>query len=155
MEGEVPLHRKNERSDQLGDEDLTDDLVEWAKDRMAAVSETTPGRLGPREGADPEPELHQSSSESVPSGVQAAGPIKPKQQPKVLVVALEESAADRGQAHFFDDSQVASQFIASLVESGLNPDRIIVLRGTPMNFKVAHRPVVTIGEPGQQPTISG
>ena len=120
MEAEVPPHKRNEPSDPLEDGNLTDELVEWARARRAAVSET---------------------------GIKTAAPIKSKQQPKVLVVTLGERAADRAQAHLFDDTQGASQFIETLVDTGLNPDRIIVFWGMPINFKVTHRLVVTIGEP--------
>jgi len=128
MEAEVVLHKRNEPSDQLEDEDLTDELVEWARVKRAAASET------------------------MPSGVKTAAPIKRKQQPKILVVALDESAADRVQAYLFDDTQAASQFIETLVEIGLNGNRIIVFQGTPM--QTTYRVVVTIGEPEQEPTVS-
>jgi hypothetical protein len=146
-EAEVPLRKKNESSDQFEDEVLTDELVEWAKAKRAAVSETMPGRMGSPQAAEFEPELHPSDSESMASGVETTAPIKPKQQLKVLVVALDESAADRAQAYLLDDSQEASQFIETLVETGLNPERIIVFWGTPINFKVTRRLVVTVGEP--------
>ena len=143
----MPLRKKNESSEQLEDEALTDELVEWARAARAAVSETMPGKIGSPQGTEFEPELHPSDSESMPSGGETAAPIKPKQQLKVLVVALDGSAADRVQAYLFDDTQEAGRFIETLVETGLNPDRIIVFRGTPMNFNVTYRLVVTIGEP--------
>jgi hypothetical protein len=146
-EAEVPLRKKNESSEQLEDEALTNELVEWARAARAAVSETMPGRMGSPQGTEFEPELHPSDSESMVSGVETTAPIKPKQQLKVLVVALDESAADRAQAYLFDGTQEASQFIETLVETGLNRDRIIVFCGTPINFQVARRLVVTIGEP--------
>ena len=146
-EAEVPLRKKNESSEQLEDEALTNELVEWARAARAAVSETMPGRMGSPQGTEFEPELHPSDSESMPSGVETAAPIKSKQQLKVLVVALDESTADRAQAYLFDDTQEASQFIETLVDTGLNPDSIIVFWGTPINFQVAHRLVVTVGEP--------
>ena len=146
-EAEVPLRKKNESSDQLEDEALTDELVEWARAARAAVSDTVPGRMGYPEATEFEPELHPSDSESMPSGLETTAPIEPKQQLKVLVVALDESAADRAQAYLFDGTQEASQFIETLVETGLNPDRIIVFCGTPINFQVARRLVVTVGEP--------
>ena len=126
----MPLHKKNESNDQLEDADLTDELLEWAEARRAAVSET------------------------IPSGIVTAAPVKPKQGPKVLVVTLEESAADGAQAHLFDDIEGASLFVEAKVDSGLDPDRIIVFQGTPVNFNVIHRPVVTIGESEQPPASS-
>jgi hypothetical protein len=150
----MPLHKRNESSDQLDDEDLTDELVEWAMARRAAVSETTSERVGPSEGTKSEPDGGNSGSGKMSSGVETAAPIKSKRQLKVLVVALDESALDRAQAHLFDDTEKASRFIETLVESGLNPDRIVVFRGTPMNFNMTYRPVVTIGEPEQRPRAS-
>jgi len=154
LEAELVRHKKNESSDQLEDEALTDELVEWARAARAAVSETMPGRMGSPQGTEFEPELHPSDSESMVSGVETAAPIEPRQQIKVLVVALGESAADRAQAYLFDDTQGASRFIETLVETGLNRDRIIVFWGTPVNFKVTRRLVVSVGEPEQQPTLS-
>ena len=128
VEAEAVRHKKNDSSDHFEDEALTDDLVEWARAARAAVSET------------------------VPSGVETAAPIKSKQEPKILVVALDDRAADRVQAYLFDDTQGASQFIEALVKIDLNRDRIIVFRGTPIH--TTYRLVVTIGEPEQQPTVS-
>ena len=143
----MPLRKNNESSDQLEDEDLTDELLEWAEARRAAVSETMPGRMGSPEETELELELHPSDSESMVSGVETTAPIEPKQQLKVLVVTLDESAADRAQAYVFDGTQEASQFIETLMDTGLNPDRIIVFWGTPVNFNVTRRLVVTVGEP--------
>ncbi|UCH86500.1 MAG: hypothetical protein JSU97_08240 [Dehalococcoidia bacterium] len=143
----MPLRKSNESSDHLEDEDLTDELVEWANARRASVSETTPGRMGSPEGAEFEPDLYPSDSESMLSGAETAALIKSNQQPKVLVIALNEITADRAQAYLFDDTQEASQFIETLVETGLDPDRIIVFCGTPMNFQVSHRLEVTVDEP--------
>jgi hypothetical protein len=145
-EAEVPLRKNNESSDQLQDEDLTDELLEWAEAKRAAVSETMPGRMGSPQGTEFEAEPHPFGSEIMASGLETTAPIEPKQQLKVLVVTLDESATDWAQAHLFDDTQGVIQFIETLVDTGLNPDRIIVFWGTPINFKVTHRLVVTIGE---------
>ncbi len=128
LEAVAVRHKKNEATDQLQDEALTDELVEWAEARRATASGI------------------------MPSGVETAAPIKSKQRPKVLVVALDESAADRVQAYLFDDTQDASRFIETLVGMGFNRDRIIVFRSTPMY--ATYRLVVTIGEPEQRPTVS-
>ena len=148
------LRKKNEPSDQPEDEDLTDELLEWARVRGVAVPETMPDTMEPSQGTKSEPELQPSGWESVPSAVETAAPIKPQQQPKILVVTLDESATDRAQAYLFDDTQGASQFIETLVKTGLNPDRIIVFWATPMNFNVTCGLVVTTGEPELQPTVS-
>jgi hypothetical protein len=127
-EAQVVRHKKNEASDQLEDEALTDELVEWARAARAAVSDTVPGE------------------------VETTAPVKSKQRPRILVVALDGSAADRVQAYLFDDTQEAGRFIETLVETGLNRHRIIVFRSTPIH--ATYRLVVTIGEPEQQPTLS-
>jgi hypothetical protein len=128
VEAEAVRHRKNGPSDHPEGEDLTDELMEWARATRAAYPETMPGV------------------------VETAAPINAKQQPKILVVALDESAARRVRVHLFDDTQAASRFIETLLEIGLNPDRIIVFQATPIH--TTYRLVVTIGEPEQPPTVS-
>jgi len=145
--------KDSELSDQREDEDPTDDVVQWAKDRMAAVSETTPGKMGPPQYGKPDSEPQPLDSESTPNEVETAPPTKLKRQARILVLALDESAAEQGQAYLFDDSQDAAHFIESIVESGLHPNRVIVFQGTPLDIKVTYRTVVTIDEPGHQPTV--
>jgi hypothetical protein len=51
---------------------------------------------------------------------------------------------DWGEAHLFDDAASAASFVASLVEGGLDQERIAVFTGRPMAINVTYRPVVEI-----------
>lgn len=131
--------RKNEDSDRNDKErDLTAEMLEWAKDRIGSAPKTMPSGVEPVEPTKAKREA-----------------TKLKQEPKVLVVALNEGATQDGQAHFFDDGEEASRFIETLMEGGLEAERIIVFHGTPMNVNVSYRPVVAIEQPEQdQPVAS-
>jgi len=149
----VAPSKDSEPHDQRENENPTEDMVQWAKDRMAAVSETAPGRMGPPQYSEPDSEPHPPDSEYAPNEVKTAPLTKPDRQAKVLVVALDESVAEQGQAYLFDDGQDATHFIESIIEGGLNPHRVIVFRGTPLGLKVVYRAVVTIDEPVHKPTV--
>jgi hypothetical protein len=134
--------RKNEDSDQTEKErDLTAEMLEWAKDRIGSAPKTTPGAVEP---LDPAKEPAKFKQE----------PIKLRQGSKLLVVTLNEATTQEGKAHFFDDSQEASRFIETLMESGLDEGRIVVFQGTPMNLSVSYRPVVAIEKPGQDEPVA-
>jgi hypothetical protein len=51
---------------------------------------------------------------------------------------------DWGEVHLFDDTASAASFVASLVEGGLDQERITVFNGRPMGIAVTYRPVVEI-----------
>jgi hypothetical protein len=150
----VLLRKENDPGDESQDGDPTDEMVQWARDRVAAVSETTPGKMGPPQATELESDPDPSASDNIPSGVETGVQTTLKQERKILVVVLPESTTDQSQAHLFDESQEASLFMETLVESGVNPDGVIVFWGTPMNFNVTYRPVVNIDEPEQEPTIA-
>ena len=106
------------------DEDLTDQMLQWARDRMATE------RAAP--AATPTGEV-----------VASADPI-PRGRPCLIVVAAHEGMTDWGEAHLFDDPQSAASFVASLVEGGVDQERIVVYNGRPMAVTVTYRPVVEI-----------
>ena len=134
--------RKNYNSNRDDKErDLTAEMLEWAKDRIGSSPKTTPGGVEP---LDPMKEPPKAPKE----------PIRPRPESKIVVVTLHEGATDWGQAHFFDDSQEASRFIETLMASGLDQTRIMVLQGTPMNVNVSYRPVVAIGRPEQEQPVA-
>ncbi len=138
---EVDL-RKNEDPDQSEKgRDLTAEMLEWAKDRIGSAPKTTPGGVEPLDPAKEPAEFKQQ-------------PIHRKLESKILVVTLDEDTTQEGQAHFFADSQEATRFIETLVESGLGAGRIMVFQGTPMNVSVSYRPVVAIEQPGEDEPVA-
>lgn len=124
--------------------DPTEEMLEWAKGRMAVLSESTPGVMGPVDGfrLDSEPNL--CASKSTPSGSKAVGATKPREELMILVVTLDADAAREGRAHLFNDGEEASRFIETLVADGLDTGRVMVFQGTPMKLNVSYRPVAAI-----------
>jgi len=104
-------------------QDLTDQMLQWARDRIAT------------ERSAPIPD-----GESV---VASADPA-PHARPCLIVIATREGIADWGEAHLFDDLQSAASFVASLVEGGVDQERITVFNSRPMTVSVTYRPVVEI-----------
>ena len=108
----------------MDEQDLTDQMLQWARDRMATERAAT----GP-----------------TPSGeVVASADPAPRGRPRLIVVAAHEGMTDWGEAHLFDDAQSAASFVASLVEGGIDQERIVVFNGRPMAIAVTYRPVVEI-----------
>ncbi len=142
--------------------DPTEEILEWAKTRVAAVSEGAPGVMGPAEGITLDPEGRVSAPESAGSRSEAERRTRFEAAPrpsndetpmrmgegKLLVVMLAGNSAQNGEAHFFDDRERAGRFIAAKVEDGLDLGRIRVFWGMPMNM--TYRTVVAIGQPEQQ-----
>jgi hypothetical protein len=122
--GGVGVDHRSNHQEPMDEQDLTDQMLQWARDRMAS------------ERAAPAP----SPEEEV---VASADPV-PRGQPRVIVVAAHEGMADWGEAHLFEDIQSAASFVASLVEGGVDKERITVFNGRPMTIAVTYRPVVEI-----------
>ena len=114
------------------DEDLTDQMLQWARDRMATER--------PAAGGAPTGEV-----------VASADPT-PRGRPRLIVVAAHEGMTDWGEAHLFDDPQSAASFVASLVEGGVDQQRIVVYNGRPMTVNVTYRPVVEISKEEEVPS---
>jgi hypothetical protein len=109
----------------MNEQDLTDQMLQWARERMATERAPAP--------------THTSTNEVTAS----ADPI-PRGRPCLIVVATHEGMTDWGEAHLFDDAAAAASFVASLVEGGLDQERIAVFNGRPMAINVTYRPVVEI-----------
>jgi len=105
-------------------QDLTDQMLQWARERMASE----------RPAPAPAP---------VGEVVASADPT-PRGRACLIVIATREGIADWGEAHLFDDLQSAASFVASLVEGGVDQERITVFNSRPMTVSVTYRPVVEI-----------
>ncbi len=116
-------HRSN-HEEAVDEQDLTDQMLQWARERMAA---------------------ERSAPSPTPTGevVASADPV-PHGRPCIIVIAAHEGMQDWGEAHLFNDPQSASSFVASLVEGGVDQERITVFNGRPMGVSVTYRPVVEI-----------
>jgi hypothetical protein len=120
----------------MNEQDLTDQMLQWARERMA--TERT---------ASPPP---------TPDGeVIASADPTPRGRPRLIVVAAHEGMTDWGEAHLFDDPQSAASFVASLVEGGLDQERITVFNGRPMAITVTYRPVVEIKKEEEEEEVAG
>ena len=114
-------HRDN-HEEAMDGQDLTDQMLQWARERI------TTERSAP-----------------TPAGeVVASADPAPHARPCLIVIATREGIADWGEAHLFDDLQSAASFVASLVEGGVDQERITVFNGRPMTVNVTYRPVVEI-----------
>jgi hypothetical protein len=116
--------RKNQSAEPVQQkEDLTAQVLDWARDRTEAL-----------EGSG-------ETSEARPS---REGTRKPKEgvSPSVIVVALREDKDNCGEAHLFDDLQAAGHFVETLVEDGLDQQRLTVFNCTQLNIHLTYRAVV-------------
>jgi len=115
----------------MDEHDLTDQMLQWARDRMASERPAAPTPIGE---------------------VVASADPTPRGRVRLIVVAAHEGMSDWGEAHLFDDPQSAASFVASLVEGGVDQERIVVFNGRPMTITVTYRPVVEIGKEDEVPT---
>jgi hypothetical protein len=108
----------------MDQQDLTDQMLQWARDRMST---------------------ERAAPTTIPTGeVVASADPTPRGRARLIVVAAHEGMTDWGEAHLFDDPQSAASFVASLVEGGVDQERITVFNGRPMAVTVTYRPVVEI-----------
>jgi len=125
----VDLQKKQSAEAVEGKQDLTAQVLDWARDRTealegdGALSEAKPSQEGKR------------SQET-----------KTKAPPRVVVIALDESADNRGEAHLFENLESAGRFVETLVEDGLNEDRLAVFNCTQVNVRLTYRAVVQLRE---------
>ena len=116
--------RKNESPEPVEEkDDLTTQVLDWARDRTGALE----GNSAPSE-AKPSQETKK----------------KTKASPRTIVVALQEGADDCGEAHLFEDLQTAGRFIETLVEDGLDQQRLTVFNCTQVNVHLTYRAVVQL-----------
>lgn len=112
-------------------EDLTAQVLDWARDRAEALEgNEAPSEAKPAQEANPE---------APPTAIQEAG-VEPSS--RVIVVAHEEGTDDSGEAHLFEDFQAAGRFVETLVEDGLDPQRLTVFNCTQLNVHLSYRAVV-------------
>jgi len=125
----VDLQKKQSAEAVEGKQDLTAQVLDWARDRTealegdGALSEAKPSQEGKR------------SQET-----------KTKAPPRVVVIALDESSDNRGEAHLFENLESAGRFVETLVEDGLNEDRLAVFNCTQVNVRLTYRAVVQLRE---------
>jgi hypothetical protein len=119
-----------------GKKDLTAQVLHWARDRTEAF-----------EGSSAATEVN-APQETEPEA-------KPRASPRVIVVALHEGTDKSGEAHLFEDLQSASHFVETLVESGLNQQRLTVFNCTQLNVHLTYRPIVHLNtsEPPEEPAV--
>jgi hypothetical protein len=108
-----------------GKKDLTAQVLHWARDRTEAF-----------EGGSAVTEVKPSQEMEMDTET------KPRVSPRVIVVALNEGADDRGEAHLFEDLQAAGHFVETLVEDGLDQQRLTVFNCTQLNVHLTYRAVV-------------
>jgi hypothetical protein len=123
----VDLQKKQSAEAVEGKQDLTAQVLDWARDRTEALEgDGVTSEVKPSQEAKP-------SEEPKP---------ETKVSPKVIVVALHESTDSSGEAHLFEDFQAAGRFIEALVENGLDQKRLIVFNCTQLNVHLTYRAVV-------------
>ena len=113
------LHKSQSPEPAEGKEDLTAQVLHWARDRTEAF-----------EGS------------SAATEVKLPQERKTKASPSVIVVALHEGTDNCGEAHLFEDLQAAGRFVETLVEGGLDQQRLTVFNCTQLNVHLTYRPVV-------------
>jgi hypothetical protein len=155
----VKVRSNNDHRDEHTTTDHTEEILEWAKGKICAVSESKPFKMAPLDHSmiEPEPELPAPETEPNTAEPRTVEPkaVEPKtvEPPKVstlnmanrlLVVELDEANANQGKIHFLADDQEAGRFIEGLLDNGLAPDRLAALRGTPISVDVRYRVEATI-----------
>ena len=114
------LHNKDRSAGPVeGKDDLTAQVLDWARDRTEALDGN---------GAVSEAKSTQEA--------------KGELLPKAIVVALQEGTDDRGEAHLFESLQAAGRFVETLVENGLEQERLTVFNCTQLNIQLSYRAVV-------------
>jgi hypothetical protein len=124
--------RKNQSTEPVQEKnDLTAQVLDWARDRTEALE-------GGNETSEvkPSPETTQETLQENPQET------KKGVSPSVIVVALHEGKDNCGEAHLFEDLQTAGRFVETLVEDGLDQERLTVFNCTQLNVQLTYRAVV-------------
>ena len=119
----MDLHKNQSAEPVQEEDDLTAQVLDWARDRTEAL-----------EGCS-------ETSEAKPSG-ETLQETKAGVSPSVIVVALHEGRDNCGEAHLFEDLQCAGRFVETLVEDGLDQGRLTVFNCTQLNVQLTYRAVV-------------
>ncbi len=137
----MDLQKKQSAEALEGKQDLTAQVLDWARDRTEALEGNgAPSEEKPSEEA-------KSSQEAKPSQEgKRSKETKTKAPPTVVVIALDESPDNRGEAHLFEDLESAGRFVETLVEDGLNEHRLAVFNCTQVNVRLTYRAVVQLRE---------
>jgi len=115
--------------------DLTAQVLDWARDRTEALEgcgETS--EMKPSQGTPQE--MPQEKPQETPREAEA------EVAPSVVVVALNEGRDNCGEAHLFDDLQAAGHFVETLIEGGLDQQRLTVFNCTQLDVHLTYRAVV-------------
>jgi hypothetical protein len=117
--------RKNQSTEPVQEKnDLTAQVLDWARDRTEA--QETP-KEPPQE-------------------------TKTETSSRVVVVALHEATDNCGEAHLFEDFQAAGHFVETLVEDGLDQQRLSVFNCTQLSVHLTYRAVVHLKATEEQET---
>jgi hypothetical protein len=132
----VDAHKNHSPESVEGKDDLTAQVLDWARDRTEAFEgNNVPSETKPSQETEPK--------------------TKTKASPMAIVVALHESADDHGEAHLFEDLQAAGRFVETLVENGLEHQRVTVFNCTRVNVQLTYRAVVHLkaSEEREEPAV--
>jgi hypothetical protein len=147
----VKVRSNNDHRDEHTTTDHTEDILEWAKGKICAVSESKPFRMAPLDHSMIEPEPEPPALEpELPASETEPKTVEPKtvesrqvstlrMATRLFVVELDEANANQGRIHLMADEQEAGRFIEDLLDKGLAPDRLAALRGTRMSVNVRYR----------------
>lgn len=116
--------KNGESADLEETNNLTDHMLGWAKEKLAAGA-TDPLK---NEQAAPKTDRWEIGT--------------------VIVVAVRGDVPDQAEARLFEDAADAERFVQTLVEGNVEQERIAVLRAKPVKMSVAYRPVVQLGVGG-------
>jgi hypothetical protein len=106
-------------------------VLDWARDRTEAL-----------EGGNETSEVKPSQETTQETPQETTERAKAGVSPSVIVVALHEGRDNCGEAHLFDDLQAAGRFVETLVEDGLDQQRLTVFNCTQLNVHLTYRAVV-------------
>jgi hypothetical protein len=130
--------RKNQSTEPVQEKnDLTAQVLDWARDRTEALE-------GFGEASDLEP------SQETPK--EPPQETKTETSSRVVVVALHEATDNCGEAHLFEDFQAAGHFVETLVEDGLDQQRLSVFNCTQLSVHLTYRAVVHLKATEEQET---
>jgi hypothetical protein len=123
----VNLHKSQSPEPVEDKKDLTAQVLHWARDRTEAFEES-----------------------SAVTELKPAQEPKPKASPRVIVIALHEGTDNCGEAHLFEELEAARRFVETIVEGGLDQQRLTVFNCTQLNVHLTYRPVVYFKASGEQ-----
>lgn len=135
----------NDHPDEQRTADHTEDILEWAKKRISAVSESKPFKMAPTDYSMVEPEREEPAAESEPkTTVEGAEVSTLKMATRLLVVELDEANANQGKIHLLADEEEANRLMEELLDKGLAPGRLTALWGKRMNVNLSYRVAASI-----------